>query len=62
MFTKNYWRFALVLAVCYACSDDDTPDDTPETSEPFRNSEVVESIGFQLNPTGYAPLTALVNL
>ena len=61
MSKKNYWLFSLVLVGFYACSDDETPE-TPETPGPFQESEVVAAIGVQLNPTGYAPLTAQVSL
>ncbi len=58
MTIKKLKFFVLLFANLYACSDDESPD----IPEPFQESEVVESVGLQLNPSGYAPLTALVNL
>jgi arylsulfate sulfotransferase len=54
----------LFTAVCigfllFSCSDDET---TPETGGPLLESEVIESLSMQLNPSGYAPLTAILSL
>ena len=51
---------ALVLLLCYACSEDETPD--VETPGPDIDSEIVTSLDVQLDPTGFAPLTALIDL
>ncbi len=42
-----------------SCSDDSSNDMNPDE---ILDSEIVESLELQLNPTGYAPLTALLNL
>ncbi len=44
----------------FSCSDDD--GSTPETGGPLQESELIESIEVQLNPSGYAPLSAILNL
>lgn len=47
-------------AVLLSCSDDDTP--TTEMGAPLIESERIVSSSVQLNPTGYAPLTAMLSL
>ena len=46
--------FALIM---YACSSED-----PIVADPPIDSELIEELGFTLNPSGYAPLTAVINL
>ncbi|MEM1259748.1 MAG: aryl-sulfate sulfotransferase, partial [Bacteroidota bacterium] len=46
--------------VIYSCSDDEGPN--RETGGPIIESNRIESFSVQLNPTGYAPLTALLRL
>ncbi|MEO0572499.1 MAG: aryl-sulfate sulfotransferase [Bacteroidota bacterium] len=57
---KNYGLLALLLLVVHACSDDDTPNN--ETGGPLIESDLIESSSVQLNPSGYAPLTANLSL
>ena len=56
MKNRILWFLPLLLLV-WACSSD---DESPET--PNIDSDIIESLNFQLNPTGYAPLTALITL
>lgn len=55
---KIYGLLAILLVAFYACSD----DDTPQNPDPDIDSDLVESIEVQLNPSGYAPLTAILSL
>ena len=54
--------FALVFLglLIFACSDDNDPDN--ENPGPSIESDIIESVRVQVNPSGYAPLTALLNL
>ncbi|GMN10266.1 hypothetical protein MTsPCn9_13190 [Croceitalea sp. MTPC9] len=53
---KKRILFTILLGGLFilACSDDETPNNP--------DSEVIESINVQLNPSGYAPLTAIIEL
>ncbi|MDT0606024.1 aryl-sulfate sulfotransferase [Croceitalea rosinachiae] len=60
MKTKFLRIFLLLLLFVYACSNDDStenPDPTPDI-----DSEIIETMSLQLNPSGYAPLTALLSI
>ncbi len=56
-------RFLVLLFVgllVFSCSDDDTSP--PETGGPLIESELLESLNVDLNPSGYAPLTAILSM
>ncbi|PRX57142.1 aryl-sulfate sulfotransferase [Flagellimonas meridianipacifica] len=55
---RNVGLLTLLFFLFYACSDDDTSGDT----NPDLDSDVIRSINVRLNPTGYAPLNALIDL
>ena len=46
-----------VVLIVVSCSDDGSPD-----SSLIDGSDLIESLEIQLNPSGYAPLTAILNL
>lgn len=48
----------LLLLFIVGCSD----DDTPEPQGPDIESDLIESLEVNLNPSGYAPLSAVLNL
>ncbi len=48
----------LLFVFLYACSD----DETPQSPGAVLDSDVVTSIEVQQNPSGYAPLTALIEI
>lgn len=57
---KGLWLLLLSGLVLISCSDDETP--TTENPNPPLDSEILESLSVQLNPSGYAPLTAILSL
>ncbi|RNC92102.1 MAG: hypothetical protein ED555_03055 [Allomuricauda sp.] len=58
---KVLFRLFVLVAFLWACSNDDASE-SPDGSNPTIESDLIESIAVQLNPSGYAPLTALLSL
>ncbi|MDT0538934.1 aryl-sulfate sulfotransferase [Croceitalea sp. P059] len=57
---RRYWVVLALFMFVLACSDDnivDNMDPGPEI-----DSDIIEEINVQLNPSGYSPLTALLSL
>ncbi|NKI30967.1 aryl-sulfate sulfotransferase [Croceivirga thetidis] len=55
---KIYGLLAFMLIALFSCSD----DDSSPSPNPNIDSDLIESIDVQLNPSGYAPLAARINL
>ncbi len=58
---NSYRLLAILVLALYACSDDETPN-SDDDGGPLLESEFIESSSVHLNPTGYAPLTAILSL
>ena len=55
---KNIWACCLIIISFISCSEDENPGNPSQDVE----SDIIESVSVSLNPTGYAPLTAVLNL
>ena len=55
---RNLGLLIILTVLLFACSN----DDTPANPNPNLNSDVIVSIDARLNPSGYAPLTAVIDL
>lgn len=58
----KYFKLLLIFLsiVISSCSDDESS--SPDTGGPLIESELVETLSVEVNPSGYAPLTAQLNL
>ena len=56
--------WVVLVIFLQACSDDNSPDNPDANPDPDIevDSEVVSSLQVELNPTGYAPLTASLQI
>lgn len=58
MKAKTLFQIICLTLIFYSCSNDDTGPENP----PPIDSEVIEEVEIRLNPSGAAPLTALLDL